>query len=96
MLKIDSPRRHIGFVFSPGWREMISLSLVSIFLLGSSLTRVTAEGLTGTSVRVTPVDGTHLSFDYKQSVNIEDYSQLEKVIIDIDVSIIRKIPNTFC
>ena len=76
---------------------MICLALV-LFLVGSFLTRVTASesGLTGTPVRVTPVDGTHLSFDYKQSVNIEDYSQLEKVIIDIDVSIIRKISHTYC
>ena len=68
---------------------MISLSLVSIFLVGSCLTRVTAyeSGLTGIPLTVTPVDGTHLSFDYKKSVNIKDYSQLEKVLIDIKVSI---------
>ena len=77
---------------------MISLALVSIFLVGSCLTRVTASepDLTGTPVRVTPVDRTHLSFDYKQSVNIPDYSQLKKVLIDIKVSKIRKISHTFC
>ena len=76
---------------------MISVSFVSIFLVGSCLSRVTASepDVTGTPVRVTPVDGTHLSFDYKQSVNIKDYSQLENVIIDIAVSTIRKISHTF-
>ena len=64
---------------------MISFPLVSIFLVGSCLSRVTAyePDLTGIPVTVTPVDGTHLSFEYKQSVNIKDYSQLEKVLIDI-------------
>ena len=76
---------------------MIFVSLVSIFLGGICLSRVTASGnITEIPVRVTPVDGTHLSFDYKQSVNIENYSQLKKILIDIYVSTIRKISHTFC
>ena len=75
---------------------MIFVSLVSIFLGGICLSRVTASGnITEIPVRVTPVDGTHLSFDYKQSVNIKDYSQLENVLIDFKVSVIRKISHKF-
>ena len=74
---------------------MIFVSSVSIFLVGSCLSRVTASGnSTEIPVTVTPVDGSHLSFDYKQSVNIKDYSQLEKVLVDIWVSTIRKIVHT--
>ena len=66
---------------------MISLSLVSIFLLASCLTRVTAyeSGLTGIPLTVTPVDGTHLKLDYQKSVNT-DYKQVKDVTIHIDVS----------
>ena len=74
---------------------MISLPLLSIFLVGSCLTRVIASGsgLTGTPVTVTPFNATHLSIDYKQSV---DYSQVSKVLCDIQVGAVRKIFHEFC
>ena len=77
---------------------MFSGPLLSIFLVGSCLTRVTASGsgLTGTPVTVTPFNRTHLSIDYKKSASLKDYSQLAKVFIDIKVSLIKKISRIFC
>lgn len=72
---------------------MISLSLVSIFLVGGCLTRATASepALTGTPVIVTPVDG-HLLLDFHKSVII-DFTQVKYVLIDIegDIETIREI-----
>ena len=73
---------------------MISLSLVSIFLVvANCLTIVIAYGSndvkTGKDIKVTPVDtGTQLLFDYKLSVN--EYTQIKKILIDIDVSEFKK------
>ena len=80
----------MSFVSSSSWIEMISLPLLSILLLENCLTTVTAAGSegfdTGTPVTVTPVNGTHLSLDYQESVNIDDYDQVKDVLISIDVS----------
>ena len=80
------------FVPTSSWRVMISLPIVSILLVSNCLATVTAVGSegfkTGTEVSVTPFNGTHLSIDYKKSVNIEDYSQVKHVWIKFDVSII--------
>ena len=86
MLNVDSPRLHMSFVSSSSWREMIGLPLVSILLLAECLAKVTA-------VTVTPVDGTHISLDYQNSVN---YNEVNYITIDIDVSILKKISHNVC
>ena len=82
----------MSFVSSSGWREMISLLLVPIFLVANCLARVTAaDGFTTeTKVSVTPING-QLLLGYKQSVQIKDYNKVNDISIKIDVSINRKI-----
>ena len=75
---------------------MISLPLVAIFLVAKCLTTVTAGGSDGFSVTdiavtVTPVNWTHLSFDYQESVKIEDYNKVQYASIKFNVSIIIQI-----
>ena len=72
---------------------MISLPLVSILLVAHCLTTVTAANFsfTGTPVTVTPFDGKHLSLEYNQSVNIENYKDVKGVTIKFEVSIIIQI-----
>ena len=80
------------FVSPSSWRKMISLSSVLIFLVANCLTRATAtdDFLTGKPVTVTPLNGTHLSLDYKDAVKIDNYKKVKWVVLDIDVSILSQ------